>query len=118
MAAAMNKGETLREYFQRARHDPAVRTHLLENARYSRSCFGWMTLVFGVLALGMTGYQVLHDGVWMTRTSVACAFSFTVFWLIYDKFGDRVATYASMDEVPSRSPMPATRPTPREPSQH
>jgi hypothetical protein len=117
MATAMNKGETFREYFRRARHDPAVRAHLLENARYSRSFFGWMTFVFGVLALGMTGYQLLHDGVWMTRTSVLFTFGFTINWLIYDKFGDRVAMYASMDEVPGPTPIPAVPPASREPPQ-
>jgi hypothetical protein len=116
MASAMNKGEMLREYFRRARHDPAVRAHLLENARYSRLFFGWMTSVFGVLSLGMTGYQRLHDGVWITRTSVLCIISFTIYFLIYDKFGDRVAMYASMDQERGPSPDP-TPPAPRETGQ-
>jgi hypothetical protein len=119
MATAMNKGESFREYFRRAGHDPAVRAHLLENARYSRSFFGWITFVFAVLAFGMTVYDLLHDGVWMSRASILCTFGFTINWLIYDKFGDRVAMYASMDELASpsldRPPMPATPPASREP---
>ena len=117
----MSRGETIREYFRRARRDPAVRAHLLENARYSRSFFGWGTIFFGVLAIAQTGYQLLHDGTWISRVSVLCTFSFTVNWLIYDKFGDRVAMYASMDEVPAPSADPmASPPSPsggREPPQ-
>lgn len=102
----MNNKETLREYFRRARTDPSVRARLLENARLSRSVFGWLVLVFGILTIWQTGYQFWKEGVWVSRSSTFYTFSFAIVWLIYDKFGDRVAALSAMDDLPSETAHP------------
>ena len=94
----MNKHETFREYFRRARTDPGVRAHLLENARYSRSVFGWLLLVFGVLAGCQFGFQLWKEGVWISRSTLFYVFSFAATWLIHNKFGDRIAVLAALDD--------------------
>jgi hypothetical protein len=100
----MNRNETFREYFRRARTDPTVRAQLLGNARYTRSVFGWLTLFFGILAFWQFGYQLWKEGVWISRLSIVYTFSFTTAWLIYDKFGDRVAVLAAMDDPRAMAP--------------
>jgi hypothetical protein len=109
----MNKHETFREYFRRARTDPSVRAHLLENARYSRSVFGWLLLVFGILAVCQFGFQLWTEGVWISRSSLFSIFSFAATWLIHNKFGDRIAVLAALDDAgeptPTRIAPPAGR---------
>jgi hypothetical protein len=98
----MNRGESFREYFRRARTDPGVRAHLLENARYSRSAMGWVALVFAALGIGLSTYEGLHGREWMPPTSMFCAVSCVINVLIYDKFGDRIAILSSMDDAPGQ----------------
>jgi len=102
----MTNHESLRDHLRRARHDPGVRAHLLENARYSRSVFRWVVVLFAILACWQTGYQYWREGVWISRTSIFYTFSFIVNWLIYEKFSDRVSMLESMDDVPNHVPDP------------
>jgi hypothetical protein len=102
----MQKRETFRDYFRRARTDSGVRAHLLENAKYSCSLFRVGVIVFGILAIWQCAYQRWHDGVWISRSSIFYILSFTANWLIYDKFRDRVAVLAALDEAPNQSKDP------------
>src|ERR1035438_10768994 len=70
---AMSKNETLKDYLRRARKDATFRAHLLENARSVRSFNGWAALVFAVLAIGPSVYNMLRGGVWLERTPGVCA---------------------------------------------
>jgi hypothetical protein len=99
----MNNHESLRESMRRAAHEPAYRAHLLASARYSRSFFGWMLLVFGALGLWQAGYGLWSGGAWMSRGLVLDLFCAAANLLIYDKFGDRVAVLEALDKVPDPS---------------
>ncbi len=109
----MNKNETFREYFRRARTDPSVRAHLLENARYSRTVFGWLLVVFGILAGWQYGYQFWKEGVWISRSSLFYTISFAATWLIHNKFGDRIAVLAVWDDPTEPNPAQGAPPAGR-----
>lgn len=102
----MNKNESLREYFRRAKSDAGVRAHLLGNARQARRLFGGLVLVFGALAFGDVAYLGWSRGTWMSGASLFYTFAFAVNWLIYDKFGDRIAALESLDRDPAEQPPP------------
>ena len=95
----MHNRETLTDHFRRARHDPAFRAHLLENARYSRSGFGWAALAFAILAAGDSAYGGIGGGAWFSRLTALCAVSCGFNLLIYERFGDRVAALSALDEA-------------------
>jgi hypothetical protein len=106
----MNRRETFREYFRRARQDSSVRAHLLENARYSRSAVGWAVALFGILAFWQTGYQWLRHDILISRPSVFYTLCFVVNFLIYDKFGDRIAVLESIGDLQDPPPGPTAGP--------
>ena len=102
----MNKRESLRDYFRRARTDAGVRAHLIATAKYSRSVFGWVAFVFAILAVWQSVYLVVRSGVWLSGAATFYAIGFVVNMLIYDKFGDRITMLASLDDVPNHVPDP------------
>jgi hypothetical protein len=95
----MNKKESLREYFRRARHDSAVRDHLIRNARMSRTCMGWSAVIMAAVAIAESAFHGYREGVWLPGSAVFFSFSFVANLLIWDKFGDRIAAYQSMEEA-------------------
>jgi uncharacterized ion transporter superfamily protein YfcC len=106
----MRTGESFREYFRRARTDPRVRAELLENARFSRMIGGWLVLAFGIIAMVQTVYQLARHGIWISGASVLYTFLFVIAFLIYDKFGDRIAVLSSMDDADPLAPAPKSEP--------
>lgn len=106
----MRTGESFREYFRRAKTDPRVRAELLENARYSRMIFGWLVLFCGILAVGQTTFQLVRHGIWISGASMFYTFLFVVQFLIYDKFGDRIAVLSSLDDASPLAPAPKSAP--------
>src|ERR1035438_3109863 len=131
---AMSKNETLKDYLRRARKDATFRAHLLENARSVRSFNGWAVgaapahllenarsvrsfngwaaLVFAVLAIGPSVYNMLRGGVWLERTPGVCAVGCLIGVLTFQRFGDRIAMLSSLDDMPNHSsdPTPSSVP--------
>jgi len=109
---AMSKNETLKDYLRRARKDATFRAHLLENARSVRSFNGWAALVFAVLAIGPSVYNMLRGGVWLERTPGVCAVGCLIGVLTFQRFGDRIAMLSSLDDMPNHSsdPTPSSVP--------
>jgi hypothetical protein len=104
----MSKHDTLTDYLRRARTDAGFRAHLLDNARYTKSAFGWSAFFFAALAVGPSVYDGLRYGMWTSSTSILAAVSCAFSLLIYDKFGDRIAMLTSMDDVPNQLPDPTS----------
>jgi hypothetical protein len=104
---AMNKNETLRSYFARARHDAGFRSQFAETTRLSRAWFGWAAFIFAIFAGGGTVYFGLRHGVWISSTPILCAVCAVTNFLIYDKMCERMAILASLDDMPDSSTDPA-----------
>src|SRR5271165_7067819 len=102
----MSKNETLKNYLRRARQDATFRAHLLENARSVRSFNGWAALVFAVLAIGPSVYNMLRGGAWVERTPGVCAVGCLIGVLTFQRFGDRIAMLSSLNDEPNYSPDP------------
>ena len=81
-------GEGFRDYFRRARVDPAVRGRLLATARFARALCGALMVLFAVLAIWELGHGLRRAGAW---PAVACALGVGASWFARGKFGERVA---------------------------
>jgi hypothetical protein len=106
----MNKNESFRDYFRRARYDKEARAHLLKTARYTRSSFGWTVAVFSVLAVWQIGYARFHGGALFTRSVVLDVISIVIGLLLYVKMGERIVVLEVMGEPPDPAPAPVPPP--------
>jgi hypothetical protein len=95
----VNKNESFREYFQRAKHDPAARAQLLKNAQVSRSVFGWIAVLFAAAALAESFLNGIQSGVWLPGAAIFYSFGFVGNLLVWAKFGDRIAALRVMNEA-------------------
>jgi hypothetical protein len=98
MQGTKGDGEGFREYFQRARHDAAVRLQIMRSASTARSIAGWLAAVFVSLAIGRTLAQGLRGGIWVSTETIAYAVTFVLCMMVFAKFGDRIAALKAMDD--------------------
>ena len=97
----MNKNESFREFFQRAKHDRSVRLQLVRNAQVSRAVFGWIAILFAGAFVWACASHWLRSGNWLPGVAIFFAFGFVGNLLVWDKFGDRIAAFKAMDDPAS-----------------
>jgi|SRR6478736_49566 len=101
----MNTQTKLRDSMREARVDVSLRSRLLENARFSKKCWGWLTLFWGLLiVLDLVGVRLGF----LTSYSISVWMSAVLAVLLYDKFGDRVAMLESLEEEMPNQPAQTT----------
>jgi hypothetical protein len=98
MQGSKGKGESFREYFRRARHDPGVRREIMRSAGVSRSVTGWLAAAFAAMTILLTLDRGLRGDGWISTQSIAYAIMFVLSMMIYAKFGDRIAALRAMDD--------------------
>ncbi len=86
----MNRSESFREYFRRARYDRQASIELLRTARGARRFFGSIVLVFALLALWQAGSQLFHGAGWLSRSVFIDVVGLITNLLVYDKLGERI----------------------------
>lgn len=95
----MNTKAKLRDYLRRARSDVSLRGRLLDNARFLKKVFGWITVVWALLLLA----QIAFEGrPWFSSSSTTAWLGLVFAVMSYDKFSDRVAMMESMEEQPNQ----------------
>src|SRR5438105_3004894 len=106
----MNTKTKLRDYLREARVDASLRNRLLDNARFSKRCFGWLTLVWSLLILfDLVGVRLRV----LTNHSISVWLSAVLAVLLYDKFADRIAMLESLEDAPNQAAQttPGLRPS-------
>ncbi len=98
MQSTKDKGESFREYFQRARHDAGVRRQIMMSASYARTVSGGLAVVFAGLAVWQTLARGLGGGGWISTQSIASSIAFVLSMTMYARFGERMAALRAMDE--------------------
>jgi hypothetical protein len=98
MQGSKGEGESFREYFRRARHDPGVRREIMRSAGVSRSVTGWLAAAFAAMTIFLTLEGGLRGGGWISTQSIAYAIMFVLCMMIYAKFGERIAALRAMDD--------------------
>ena len=96
----MNTKTKLRENLRAARADASLRNRLLDNARFSKKCWGWLSLMWGLLVLfDLVGVRL---GI-LTDHSISTWMSIVLAVLLYDKSADMIAMLESLEEEPNQS---------------
>ena len=99
----MNTKTKLRDYLRQARVDAPMRNRLLDNARFSKKCFGWLTVMWGLFILvDLVGVRWGY----LTDHSISTWVSIVLALALYDKFADRIAMLESLEEMPNQMPEP------------
>jgi hypothetical protein len=102
----MNRNETFREYFRRARYDRKASGQLLRTAKGARKLFGSVVIVFAVLTFWQSGYQLLHGASWLSRSVFIDVVGLITNLLVYEKLGERIIALEVLAESPNQSPDP------------
>jgi len=102
----MNRNETFREYFRRARYDRRASGQLLRTAKVARRFFGSIVIVFGVLTVWQSGYQLFHGAGWLSRSVFIDVVCLVTNLLVYDKLGERIIALEVLAESPNQSSEP------------
>ena len=102
----MNRNETFREYFRRARYDGKAAGELLRTAKGARKFFGSVAILFLALALWQIGDQLFHGAGWVSRSVLIDVVGVITNLLIYDKLGERIIALEVLAEAPNRSSEP------------
>jgi hypothetical protein len=102
----MNRNETFRDYFRRARYDKNVSAQLLRTAKSARKFFGWIVIVFVALTVWECADQLLHGAGWLSRSVLINVVGLVTNLLIYDKLGERIIALEVLAESPNQSTEP------------
>jgi hypothetical protein len=104
---SMKNSEMFGEYFRRALFDADNRAHQLRSAKYSRSLFGWFTVLFAALAIWQFSYDTISGSPWFSHGLALDVVSLVLYLMIYDKMGERIVVLEVMGESPGRFFEPA-----------
>jgi hypothetical protein len=102
----MNRNETFRDYFRRARYDRQASAQLLSTAKAARQLFGWIVFVFAILSVWQIGYQLLNGVGWLSRSAFIDIGCLVINLLVYDKLGERIVALEVLAESPNQSTDP------------
>jgi general stress protein CsbA len=69
--------------------------------------FGWIVIVFTVLTIWQTGYQLYHGAGWLSRSVFIDVVGLITNLLVYDKLGERIIAPQVLAESPNQSSEPA-----------
>jgi hypothetical protein len=104
MQGTKKPGESFKDYFRRAKHDPGVRLQILQSSRTARSVAGWAAVAFAILAMWRTLALGMRNGGWVSTQSIAFAILFVMAMMVYSKFGERIASLEAMDRTEDPKP--------------
>ena len=80
--------------------------------------FGWLALVFAILAVLRSGFQFWQDGVWISSASISSSLFCVLNLYLYGKYSKRAAVLEALDALPNQSldpvPAPGTPPAGQE----
>ena len=105
----MNRKETFRDYFRRARYDSEASAQLVRTASGSRKLFGWLAVVFVVLSAWQIGYQLFRGDGWLSRPVLIDILCLVINLLVYEKLGERIIALEVLAESPNQQ---SSQPTP------
>jgi len=73
----------------------------------ARRFFGWIVVVFAVLTVWQSSYQLYHGAGWLSRSVFIDVVGLITNLLVYDKLGERIIALQMLAESPNQSTDPA-----------